>query len=92
MSSGKVILGLLAGAAIGASLGILFAPDKGCCTRKKIAQKSNDYVDDLEEKFNEFIASITEKYEVMREEAMNMAKKTMHKTDETEEESHHTVI
>jgi gas vesicle protein len=92
MSSGKVILGLLAGAAIGASLGILFAPDKGCCTRKKIAQKSNGYVDDLEEKFNEFIENITQKYEVMREEAMNMADKAMHKTDETEAESHHTVI
>lgn len=36
MSSGKIILGTLAGIAIGTTLGILFAPEKGCVTRKKI--------------------------------------------------------
>lgn len=36
MSSGKVVLGMLAGLAAGAVLGILFAPEKGSKTRRKI--------------------------------------------------------
>ena len=35
MSKGKLLLGVLAGVAAGALLGILMAPDKGSETRKK---------------------------------------------------------
>lgn len=69
MSLGKVLLGVLAGAATGATLGILFAPDKGSNTRKKISEKSNEYADELGHKFNEFIDSVTKKFETMRQEA-----------------------
>jgi gas vesicle protein len=86
MSSGKVILGVLAGAAIGATLGILFAPEKGSVTRKKIAKKSNGYVDDLEDKFNDFMDTVTEKYEDIKQEAINMTKKARHKMEEAEAE------
>ncbi|NVN94078.1 MAG: YtxH domain-containing protein [Bacteroidetes bacterium] len=72
MSSGKVIIGILAGAAVGAALGVLFAPDKGYITRKKISRKSCKYVDKLENEFNEFIDSITQEYEALREEALRM--------------------
>jgi len=40
MSTGKVLLGVLAGIAVGATLGILFAPDKGSTTRKKFPKKA----------------------------------------------------
>ena len=72
MSSGKVLLGVLAGVAVGATLGILFAPDKGSATRKKISQKGDDYAEELEAKFNEFIGSVTKKFEAMKEEAVRM--------------------
>ena len=38
--SGNTFLGLLAGTAIGAVLGILFAPDKGINTRQRISDET----------------------------------------------------
>ncbi len=61
MSSGKVLLGVLAGVAAGALIGILFAPDKGTETRKKIVSKGEDYVDGMKEKFNSLIDDLTKK-------------------------------
>jgi gas vesicle protein len=68
MSSGKVLLGLLAGVAAGALLGILFAPEKGSVTRKKISKKGEDFADTLKEKFDEFLNNITEKFDEVKEE------------------------
>ena len=40
MSTSKTLLGFIAGAAVGAALGILFAPDKGTETRRKISEQT----------------------------------------------------
>ena len=63
MSSGKVLLGVLAGVAAGALLGILFAPDKGTNTRRKIVSKGEEYAEDLKEKFGDFVDKVAEKYD-----------------------------
>ena len=47
MNTGKIVLGTLAGLAIGAIAGILFAPKKGSKTRKLITDKGEEYVDVL---------------------------------------------
>jgi gas vesicle protein len=53
----KIVLGaLLAGAAIGGTLGILFAPAKESDTRKKISKKGEEMKDDLQSKYEELIA------------------------------------
>jgi gas vesicle protein len=46
------ILALLAGAAIGVGLGILFAPDKGTKTREKIKDGLDDLKDSAKSKWN----------------------------------------
>jgi gas vesicle protein len=53
MNSGKAFLGVLVGITAGAALGILFAPEKGSNTRKKIVKKGEDLANTLDEKIDE---------------------------------------
>jgi gas vesicle protein len=69
MNSGKVFLGLLAGIAAGAVLGVLFAPDKGTETRKKISKKSKDLVDEVKNKYDDFVRGVNEKVESVKQDA-----------------------
>jgi gas vesicle protein len=75
MSSGKVVLALLAGVAAGAVLGLLFAPEKGSETRKKLSGEGNDLKESMKEKFNEFLDDISEKYENVNEEDADLTGK-----------------
>ncbi|MEI6754384.1 MAG: YtxH domain-containing protein [Paludibacter sp.] len=86
MSTEKVVLGVLAGAATGALLGVLFAPAKGTVTRRAIVRKSERQVDELKDKFNEFIDSITDKFDQVKEEVVEFAEEAMSKSDEVEKE------
>lgn len=68
MDTGKVVLGALAGLATGAILGILFAPEKGTETRKKIATKGKDSLDDLKNNYNDLIDSLSSKLDDVKNE------------------------
>jgi gas vesicle protein len=75
MSNSKVLLGFLAGAAAGALAGLLFAPDKGSATRKKIVNKTGDITDSIKNSFTKFIDGIKETYQGVEEDVEEMSDK-----------------
>jgi len=77
MSAGKVLVGVIAGAAVGALAGVLFAPDKGTETRKKISKKSTDTMDELKEKMEEMLDVLTHKFQGVKNDLGNMVDKEM---------------
>ena len=69
----NTLIGFIAGAAAGAITGILFAPDKGYKTRKRVKKKAkkiktdaqreiNDKMDDLKEQMSEMVDDMKGKY------------------------------
>ena len=85
-STGKVFLGVLAGAAVGAALGILFAPDKGSNTRAKLSKTGEDYIEDLKSKFSELIEGSKESLANVKSNADDMMEKGRSKVQEVKSE------
>jgi gas vesicle protein len=81
MKSNKIILGLLAGVALGAIAGILLAPEKGSDTRNNISKKSNGYADKLKTLFNDFVEGFTAKFDAMHEDAEKMTEQVKTKAE-----------
>jgi gas vesicle protein len=67
INNGKLVGAVLLGAAIGGILGVLFAPDKGTETRKKILAKGGDLRDSIKDKFTGLMDNVEE----MEEEVEN---------------------
>jgi gas vesicle protein len=66
MNNSKLIAGILAGAAIGGVLGLLFAPDKGSETRRKIAEKGSDVSDAVRDKFGNMVEGVKDSFASVR--------------------------
>ncbi len=87
MNTGRLVVGILAGVATGAILGVLFAPDKGSETRKKIAKTGNDTVDQLKAKFDEMVAGVTDKFEEAKAVEKDLADKARNRAEEIRKDS-----
>ena len=75
MSTTKILFGFVAGAAVGAAMGILFAPDKGTETRRKISEQSNDLADNLKSKFTDLVDGVKDKFSSVKSDAEDVAEK-----------------
>jgi gas vesicle protein len=86
MKSLKVFLSILASIAAGALVGVLFAPEKGSRTRKSILNKSEDYADVLKDKLDDFLDTVSEKYDNTKKKAEGLVTNGKAKYDEAKKE------
>jgi len=74
-STSKILTALAAGAALGLATGILFAPDKGSETRKKIKDKGRKLSDEVKNKINEGKEKANHLKDNLRESLTDITKK-----------------
>jgi gas vesicle protein len=74
MKSTNLILGILAGAAVGVIGALLFTPHKGSVMRKIITRKGEEYVDLLEEKMDDWLMNIDSHISEVKKEVAGFVK------------------
>ena len=84
--NGNSILAILAGAAIGVGLGILFAPDKGSKTREKIKDGFDEAKDEAKTKWDALEEETKEKFsktkDDLKETVENLLSNSSYKAEE----------
>ena len=82
MNSGKVFLGVVAGLAAGAALGVLFAPEKDSKARKLISKRTDDLIDavneKIEDKFKKVMDVVTERLKKAKSDEATPYEKESH--------------
>ncbi|GAA5521234.1 YtxH domain-containing protein [Aliifodinibius salicampi] len=78
----KVILATLTGIASGVIIGLLFAPNKGEETRKKINEKRAEYLQDLKDEIEELRETLNKKVEAGKGEVNELSQELKKKGDE----------
>lgn len=61
MRIGKVILNVFLAATAGVAVGLLFAPQKGSRTRRKIKEKGEDYLGEVKDDYNHSLSTLKHK-------------------------------
>ena len=85
-NSGNTLLAIIAGSAIGAALGILYAPDKGEITRKKLADQAasakDSFVDGAVDFKDRAVSKIAAESESLEARAENLISDVSYKTED----------
>src|SRR5699024_4275110 len=87
MNKVNLLLATITSAVSGAVIGILFAPDKGSRTRKKISTESDEYLRLLKESIEDMRHSLNQQAEEARKEAKEMGEDIKNKGEDIVDEA-----
>lgn len=87
MKNVNAILAAVTSAISGALIGILFAPDKGSKTRKKIGQEGDEYLHTLKEEIEDLRQYLNKRAKETREDVEEMSDDMKSKGEEMVEEA-----
>ena len=76
-NSGSTFLALLTGAAIGAGLGMLYAPDSGETTRRRLGENARKTQDDLNRRYKETSSNLSQKAKQAKEDFEERLEETL---------------
>ena len=89
-NSGAVLAALLAGAATGVILGLLYAPEEGKETRKKIKAKANDLKDQALDEYDKVSEKVKSEYGNLSDKAKENLDKVVSSVKDSYEKYKHT--
>ena len=85
-NSGNTMIAVLAGVLVGAGIGILYAPDKGSKTRKKVKDGYDDAKNDVTGKFDSVSTKLSNKLSTakvdLEDTYQDLVSNMSHKTEE----------
>jgi gas vesicle protein len=81
MNAKNLFIGGVVAVATGAILGVLFAPDKGSVTRKKISKQSARYLGKLKNTASDYVDTLEESFEGVKQTAVEIGDKVKDTVD-----------